>query len=159
MVSYQDIPQSYVDSNDNQVYYYRRKTLANGKKSKYVYIHPDEKHKLIHWLNRFVIDIQAKRVINNRFLDDFDYRTDKLPSSNISHKKNSYITYAAGIVSNIMRNSAEDLSHNQLKHIQSLYKIINAVYSDPGTLGNEVGYNSVTKKDNPVPKKIKFKPA
>lgn len=159
MVSYQDIPQSYVDSNDNQVYYYRRKTLANGKKSKYVYIHDDEKHKLIHWLNRFVIDIQAKRVINNRFLDDFDYRTDKLPSSNISHKKNSYITYAAGIVSNIMRNSAEDLSHNQLKHIESLYKIINAVYSDPGTLGNEVGYNSVTKKDNPVPKQIKFKPA
>ena len=58
-----------------------------------------------------------------------------------------------------MRNSAEDLSHNQLKHLQSLYKIINAVYSESGPLGKEVGYNSVTKKDNPVPKQIKFKPA
>lgn len=159
MVSYQDIPQSYVDNNRNQVYYYRRKTLADGSKSKYVYIHPDEKDDILFWINRLVIDVQAKRVIDNTFLDDLDYRTDKLPSSTISHKKNSYITYAAGVVSNIMRNPAEDLSYNQLKYIDALYTIINAVYSKAGPLGNEIGYNSVTNKDNPVPKQIKFKPA
>jgi hypothetical protein len=157
MVSYQDIPKSYVDKNDKQVYYYRRKTLANGSKSKYVYIHENEKHEIIHWLNRLVIDLQAKQVIDHTFLDELFERTDNLKSSPISHKKNSYITYAAGVVSNIMRNPTQDLSVDQLKDVEEVYRVINRVYSVE--LANELGYNNVTKKNNPVPKQIKFKPA
>jgi len=156
-VSYQDIPQSYTNKNNVKVYYYRRKTLANGQTSPYVYIHEDEKHELIHWLNRFVIDIQAKRVIDNTFLDELDTLSSNLPTSKISHKKNSYITYAAGVVSNIMRNPAEDISYNQLKYIRELYRVINRVYSVE--LANELGYNNVTKQDNPAPQQVNFKQA
>ena len=157
MVSYQDIPQSYVDNNHNQVFYYRRKVRADGKPGKYVYIHDDEKHKIVYWLNRLVIDIQAKRVIDNTFLDELDTRTKDLGTSGVSHKHNSYITFAAGVVCNIMRNPAEDLAYNQLKYIKELYRVINRVYSVE--LASELGYNHITKEDNPVPKQIKFKPA
>lgn len=157
MISYQLIPQTYVDKNDNQVYYYRHKTLSDGSKSKYVYIHPDEKHQIMYWINRLVIDVQAKRVIDKTFLDELDITSSDLPSSKVSHKKNTYMTYAAGVVSNIMRNPAQDLSYDQLKYIKELYRVINRVYSLE--LADEVGYNNVTKQDNPVPKQIKFKQA
>ena len=159
MASYQDIPKSYVDKDNKQVYYYRRKTLANGSKSKYVYIHDNEKHEIIHWLNRFVIDVTAKQVIDHTFCEILFERRDDLQSSKISKKKNSYMTYAAGIVSNIMRNPDQDIAKAQLKDIQTLFDAINGIYSDDGYLSDEIGHSHITKQKNKIPKQIKFKPA
>ena len=60
-----------------------------------------------------------------------------------------------------MRNPSEDLCKAQLKHIETLYVIINRIYSIDGSLGNDkdLGYNNNTNKANPRPKQIKFKEA
>lgn len=154
--TYYGIPKSYTNKKDKQVYYYRRRTNSDGTFSKYVYLHDDEKHEIIAWLNRFVVDVTAKQVVDHTFCEVLFERTKDLPTSRVSKKRNSYITLAAGIVSNIMRNPDVDIAKAQLKHIETLYVAINALYSDDGLLCNEIGYSHITKQQNDIPKQIKF---
>ena len=155
-ISYLDIPPTYINKKDKQVYYYRRRTNSDGTFSKYVYLHDTEKHEIIAWLNRFVVDVTAKQVVDHTFCEVLFERTKELPVSKVSKKRNSYITLAAGIVSNIMRNPDVDIAKAQLKHIETLYVAINALYSDDGLLCNEIGYSHITKQKNQIPKQIKF---
>jgi len=155
-ISYLDIPPAYINKQDKQVYYYRRRPLGNGETSKYVYLHDTEKHQIIAWLNRLVIDVLAKQVVDHTFCEVLFERTKDLPTSRVSKKRNSYITLAAGIVSNIMRNPDVDIAKAQLKHIETLFVAINALYSEDGLLCNEVGYSHITKDENQIPKQIKF---
>jgi hypothetical protein len=83
-------------------------------------------------------------------------RTKDLPTSRVSKKRNSYITLAAGIVSNIMRNPDVDIAKAQLKHIETLFVAINALYSEDGHLCDEIGYSHITREQNQIPKQIKF---
>jgi len=155
-ISYLDIPPTYINKKDKQVYYYRRRTNSDGTFNKYVYLHDNEKHQIIAWLNRFVVDVTAKQVVDHTFCEVLFERTKELPVSKVSKKRNSYITLAAGIVSNIMRNPDVDIAKAQLKHIETLYVAINALYSDDGLLCNEIGYSHITKQKNQIPKQIKF---
>jgi len=155
-ISYLDIPPTYINKKDKQVYYYRRRTNSDGTFNKYVYIHDNEKHQIIAWLNRFVVDITAKQVVDHTFCEVLFERTKELPVSKVSKKRNSYITLAAGIVSNIMRNPDVDIAKAQLKHIETLFVAINALYSEDGRLCDEIGYSHITKQKNKIPKQIKF---
>ena len=85
-ISYLDIPPTYINKKDKQVYYYRRRTNSDGTFNKYVYLHDNEKHQIIAWLNRFVVDVTAKQVVDHTFCEVLFERTKELPVSKVSKK-------------------------------------------------------------------------
>jgi len=151
-ISYLDIPQSYITKTGNKRIYYRRRA---EHKDKYVYMHSEDKDYVVFWLNRLVVDVTAKTIIDKYLFEDLHKSRPTLPTSGYSAKRNSIITYAAGIVSNIMRNPEEDIAYKQLPYITKLFKIIHYVYT-VGPLSAELGYNHKTGKQNPPPFILQF---
>jgi hypothetical protein len=154
-ITYYDIPQSTDARNGAKKIFYRRKS---GNKEKYVYMHQEDKDYVLFWLNRLVCDVVAKQVIDPYTFEELYKSYKDLPRSGYSSKRNSIMTYSAGVVSNIMRNPDEDISYNQLGYIKKMFAIIHFVYTE-GPLKNEVGYNHNTGKHNELPKTVMFSEA
>ena len=154
-ITYQDIPKSTITNKDNKRIYYRRKTLANGKVGKYTYMHKEDKDYILFWCNRLVCDVAAKQVIDPYLFEDLYKSRNSMPKSGYSSKRNSIMTYCAGIVSNCMRNPDEDIAYNQLGYIKKLFVLLNYMYSE-GILADELGYNHNTREKNIAPKNVVF---
>jgi len=150
-VSYADIPAS-VNRAGTKTIYYRRRT---GNKEKYVYLHDEDRDYIIHWCNRLVCDVAAKQIIDPYLFEELYKSRKSMPKSGYSAKRNSVMTYCAGIVSNILRNPGEDIAFNQLGYITKVFELIHYVY-DIGPLCTEVGYHHDTGIPNRKPNKIKF---
>jgi hypothetical protein len=151
-ISYQDIPASETVNERRKIHFRRR----IGDKSKYIYLHEEDKDYIVHWCKRLVCDVAAKQVIDPYMFDELYKSRQSMPISGYSSKRNSIMTYSAGIVSNIMRNPNEDIAYNQLKYITKLFKIIQFTYSQ-GPLSKELGYHHITKKKNSAPDSVYFK--
>lgn len=151
-ITYYDIPRSTLARNGNKRIYYRRK---NGNQDKYVYMHKEDKDYVLFWINRLVCDVVAKQVIDPYTFEELYKSYKDLPKSAYSTKRNSIMTYCAGLVSNIMRNPDEDLSYKQLRYIKKMFAVINFVYTQ-GPLKEEVGYNHITRESNETPKLVTF---
>ena len=154
-ISYADIPESTILDTGHRRIYFRRKASPMDK---YVYLHPEDKDYILFWCDRLVVDILAKQIIDPTFCEELFKQSKGMPTSGYSGLRNSPLTFAAGIISNIRRNPVEDIGYKQLEYIQKLFKIINFAYTI-GELKDELGYNSSTKKENPIPNKIIFKEA
>jgi hypothetical protein len=154
-VSYLDIPENELLTTGHRKIYFRRKT---DNKEKYIYLHPEDKDYILFWCDRLVVDVLAKQIIDPTFCEELFKQSKGMPVSGYSKLRNSPLTFAAGIVSNMRRNPAEDIAYKQIEYIIKLFKIINYAYS-VGELHKELGYNSSTKKDNAIPNNIIFKEA
>lgn len=154
-VSYADIPKSTIIDTGHRRIYFRRKL---GTQSKYIYLHPEDKDYILFWCDRLVVDVLAKQILDPTFCNELFKQSKGMPTSGYSGLRNSPLTFAAGVVSNIRRNPAEDLAYKQIEYITKLFKIINFAYSI-GELKHDLGYNSSTQKDNALPNKIIFKEA
>ena len=152
MVSYKDIPKSIEKANSKTIYY-RRKSDA---KQKYVYMHQEDREYILYWFTRLVIDFNAKKITAPELFTDswVDRSNDQLPLSGYSKKRNSVMSFTAGVLSNKFRNPAEDFAYNQLKYIQFIFAFIDYTYNRLQTF--ELGYNVNTNKDNEAPKQITF---
>lgn len=155
MISYQDIPESTILNTGHKRIYFRRKPKPMDK---YIYLHPEDKDYILFWCDRLVVDVLAKQIIDPTFCEELFKQSKGMPVSGYSGLRNSPLTFAAGIVSNMRRNPAEDIAYKQLEYIIKLFKVINYAYSI-GELHKEIGYNSNTKRNNDIPNTIIFKEA
>ena len=151
-ITYLDIPKSYITKKDNKRIYYRQRPEPRDK---YVYMHEEDKQYILYWCSRLVNDVVAKQVIEKFLFEDLYKSSKSLPTSGYTAKRNSIMTYTAGIVSNAMRNPEEDISHKQLNYISKIFKIIHYVYTI-GPLQGELGYNHRTGERNDPPFCIQF---
>ena len=151
-VSYADIPQS-KQTQTNKTIYYRRKA---DNKVKYVYMHQEDREYILYWFSRLVADFNAKKITNPELFTDswVDRSNDNLPLSGYSKKRNSVMSFTAGVLSNKFRNPAEDFAYNQIKYIKYIFTFIDYIYNDQKVF--ELGYNVNTNQDNQSPKKLSF---
>ena len=116
----------------------------------------EDKDYILYWIDRFIIDMCAKKVIQPMFLENIMSSSKSMPKSQYSDKRNSVLSYCAGLISNFRRNPTEDFGKNQLIYIKKVMGIIHDVYSYVLT-EKDLGYNNITKKKNDAPKKVMFK--
>lgn len=140
-----------IETDDSVKIYFVRKI---GTKARFVHMSPEDQQYVIGWLNRFVIDMCAKQVVEPMFLENIMQSSDAFPKSHYANKRNSVLSYCSGIVSNSLRNPGENLGFNQLPFIEKLFNIIYHLYND--LMPNEIGYHWYTKEQNDPPKQIKF---
>ena len=131
-------------------------TVKLGNKSKYITMREEDKDYILYWIDRFIIDMCAKQVIQPMFLENIMSSSKSMPKSQYSDKRNSVLSYCAGLISNFRRNPTEDFGKNQLIYIKKVMGIIHDVYSYVLT-EKDLGYNNITKKKNDAPKKVMFK--
>jgi len=76
-----------------------------GNKSKYITMREEDKDYILYWIDRFIIDMCAKQVIQPMFLENIMSSSKSMPKSQYSDKRNSVLSYCAGLISNFRRKS------------------------------------------------------
>jgi len=141
-----------VDNNHCKIYF---TTPIGDNKQKYVVMHDSDKEYIFYWFERFVCDVVAGQIKDQDTLFACLEEDDSLPVSSYTKRRNSILSYCAGVVSNNYRNSSEDFGKKQLKHIKRIFEAIHYYYSNCDK--NNLGYNHITKQQNTAPKKVMFK--
>jgi len=149
------LPESYIDDNGVKVVYYRPKA---GNKKNHVYINDDDNTYIYHCVIRLISEIGEKQYILPHFFAQFLARDKQFSISSYnagkhSPKFNSVFSYASGLVSNWLRNPAQDFTIKQLPKIEILTLIIHNLYAGEHL---ELGYNVNTGVKNKMPHAIKF---
>lgn len=126
-----------------------------GNKSKYITMRDEDKQYILYWIDRFILDMCAKQVIEPMFLENIMSSSASLPKSKYSVKRNSVLSYGAGLVSNFRRNPQEDFGKNQIPYIKLIMSIVHHTYTNIFD-EKELGYNHITKEKNDKPKNIMF---
>lgn len=158
-VSYADIPRR-VEHSDIMEIAYRPKT---GNKVKYIYMHTEDKAYIINWFQRFMAEVcqlsQHDPVLWQQVNEPCD--PSELPKSGLFNhpmlddvkRKNTILSYIAGVVSNYYRNPVQDFTVKQLNYLIKCQNMIVWFFTNPGV---NVGYNSNNFTHNELPKKISF---
>jgi hypothetical protein len=149
------LPASYIDKAGCKVVYYRPKP-DNHKN--HVYINEDDNTYIYHCIIRLISEIGEKQYILPQFFQQFLAKDKQFSISSYnagknSPKPNSVFSYASGLVSNWLRNPAQDFTVKQLPKIEILTLIIHNLYAGEHL---ELGYNVSTGVKNKLPHAIKF---
>jgi len=149
------LPQSYIDDNGVKVVHYRTKPNNNKK---HVYINDDDNREIYHALIRLISEIGEKQYIEPQFFHNLLAKDPQFSISSYNAGKrapnpNSVFSYASGLVSNYLRNSAQDFTVKQLPKVEILTTIIHNLYAHEVL---ELGYNVNTGVKNDMPLEIKF---
>ena len=147
------VPEKQLINDDTYKIYFTEKI---GNKSKYITMREEDKQYILYWIDRFVLDMCAKQVIQPMFLESIMSSSKSMPKSQYSDLRNSVLSYCAGLVSNFRRNPQEDFGKNQLVYIKKIMEIVNHLYNNVFD-EKELGYNHITKERNVSPKKVMFK--
>ena len=149
------LPASYIDQTGCKVVHYRTKP---GNKKNHVYINDDDNTYIYHCVIRLISEIGEKQYILPQFFQQFlakdkQFSISSYNAGKYAPKPNSVFSYASGLVSNWLRNPAQDFTVKQLPKIEMLTLIIHNLYAG-GHL--ELGYNVNTGVKNKMPNAIKF---
>ena len=149
------LPQSYIDNNGVKIVHYR---IKPGNSKQHVYINDEDNTYIYHCIIRLIAEIGEKQFILKSFFDQFLLKDKQFSISSYNKgkyapKPNSVFSYASGLVSNWLRNPAQDFTEKQLPKIETLTTIIHNLY-EKNIL--ELGYNINTGIKNKIPHEIKF---
>jgi len=131
----------------------------------YLYMHQEDKDYIIGWLNRFCIEACSMSASDSTFdVSIWSLITKKdteFPKSTYfkdvagEPAVNSYLSYTAGLVANILRNKGHEFTKKQLPHIKICMEIVSKVYAN-SDLKNKVGWDWRTNEKNELPKRVSF---
>ncbi len=149
------LPASYIDKAGHKVVYYRPKP---GNKKNHVYINEDDNTYIYHCIIRLIAEIGNKQYILPQFFQQFLAKDPQFAISSYNAGKrvpnpNSVFSYASGLVSNWLRNPAQDFTVKQLPKVEILTTIIHNLYAGEHL---ELGYNVSTGVKNKMPHAITF---
>ena len=131
----------------------------------YIYMHQEDKDYIINWLNRFCIECCSMSASDSTFDVSIwqlvTAKDTKFPPSgyfkDVSGQSavNSYLSYTAGFVANVLRNKGHDFTKKQLPYLKFSMEVVSKIYAN-SDLKKDVGWDWRTNEKNELPKRVSF---